>query len=168
MSRERGCCFHADLEKTYGGTNWGNLGHPGGYTSYDYGAVIAEDRTVARAKYSEAKLLANFLQASSHGYLSAIPGNGTNSSSFVNSDQIAITPLVGNVTSFYVVRHANYSSLVSITYRLTVPTSQGVINIPQLSSSLTINGRDSKIHVTDYDLGGSIRLLYSTADIFTW
>jgi hypothetical protein len=24
---------------TYGGTNWGNIGYPGVYTSYDYGAV---------------------------------------------------------------------------------------------------------------------------------
>ena len=30
-----------------------------------------------------------------------------------------------------------------------------------------MNGRDSKWHVTDYDLGG-IDLLYSTAEIFTW
>ena len=30
-----------------------------------------------------------------------------------------------------------------------------------------MNGRDSKIHVTDYDVGGT-NLLYSTAEIFTW
>ncbi|KAK5007345.1 hypothetical protein LTR28_005405, partial [Elasticomyces elasticus] len=60
----------------YGGTNWGNLGHPGGYTSYDYGAVISEERLVSREKYSEAKLEANFLQASP-AYLTAIPQNNT-------------------------------------------------------------------------------------------
>lgn len=27
------------LYMIFGGTNWGNIGHPGGYTSYDYGAV---------------------------------------------------------------------------------------------------------------------------------
>ena len=155
-----------EYKQTFGGTNWGNLGHPGGYTSYDYGAAIAEDRTVSREKYSEAKLLANFLQASP-AYLTAIPGNGSNGS-FVNTDQLAVTPLVGNVTSFYVVRHANYSSLVPTTYRITLPTNRGSISIPQLSSELTLNGRDSKIHVTDYELGGSVNILYSTADIFTW
>jgi len=36
-----------------------------------------------------------------------------------------------------------------------------------LSPTLTLNGRDSKIHVTDYDLGG-ISMLYSSAEIFTW
>jgi beta-galactosidase len=32
---------------------------------------------------------------------------------------------------------------------------------------LTLNGRDSKIHVTDYDVDG-VNLLYSSAEIFTW
>jgi len=32
---------------------------------------------------------------------------------------------------------------------------------------LTLHGRDSKIAVTDYDLGGD-KLLYSSAEIFTW
>jgi len=32
---------------------------------------------------------------------------------------------------------------------------------------LTLSARDSKWHVTDYDLGGT-NLLYSTAEIFTW
>lgn len=27
------------MKQIFGGTNWGNLGHPNGYTSYDYGAV---------------------------------------------------------------------------------------------------------------------------------
>lgn len=30
-----------------------------------------------------------------------------------------------------------------------------------------LNGRDSKIHVTDYDVGG-INLIYSSAEVFTW
>jgi len=45
----------------YGGTNWGNLGQSGGYTSYDYGAAIMEDRTLFREKYYEAKLIAQFM-----------------------------------------------------------------------------------------------------------
>lgn len=153
---------------TYGGTNWGNLGHPGGYTSYDYGSAIAEDLTVTREKYSEAKLLVNFLMASP-AYLTATPGNGTNGS-YVDTSAIEVTPLLGNGTNFYVVRQAAYNSLASTSYTLTVPVSGANVTIPQLtnySTSLTINGRDSKIHVTDYDLGG-INLLYSSAEIFTW
>jgi hypothetical protein len=39
--------------------------------------------------------------------------------------------------------------------------------IQQLGGGLTLSGRDSKWHVTDYNLG-DITLLYSTAEIFTW
>jgi hypothetical protein len=48
-----------------------------------------------------------------------------------------------------------------------VPTTIGNVTIPQLGGSLTLNGRDSKIHVTDYDVGG-INLIYSSADIYTY
>ncbi|KAI4106816.1 MAG: hypothetical protein L6R37_002019 [Teloschistes peruensis] len=154
-----------NIYMTYGGTNWGNLGHPGGYTSYDYGAVIAEDRTVSREKYSEAKLQANFLRVSP-AYLTATPGNVSNGK-FVSTTEIATTQLRGNETNFYVVRHAAYNSLNTTTYTLSVPTSAGNVTIPQLGSVLTLNGRDSKIHVTDYNIG-AFSLLYCSAEIFTW
>jgi len=100
-------------------TNWGNLGHPGGYTSYDYAAAIAEDRTILQEKYSEVKLQANFLRASP-AYLTAVPDHTANGS-HVNTAAISTTRLAGNLTSFYVVRHAevrlsnlNRSSLPSL------------------------------------------------------
>jgi beta-galactosidase len=65
------------------------------------------------------------------------------------------------------VRHANFSSLNNTQYSLAVSTSVGTISIPQLGGSLTLNGRGSKFHVTDYDLD-SINLIYSTVEIFTW
>ena len=78
-----------------------------------------------------------------------------------------MTRLIGNVTDFYIIRHNAYNSLDSTNYTLTLPTSAGNVTIPQNGGSLTLNGRDSKIHVTDYDLGGT-NLLYSSAEIFTW
>lgn len=102
----------------------------------------------------------------SPAYLTATPGNVSNGS-FVNTNSIAVTPLVGKETSFYVIRHAAYNTFDSTNYRLTIPTSKGSMSIPQLSSTLTLNGRDSKIHVADYDVGG-MDLLYSSAEIFTW
>ena len=45
--------------------------------------------------------------------------------------------------------------------------SLGALGIPQLSGSLTLNGRDSKIHVNGYDVG-QYMLQYSTAEVFTW
>jgi hypothetical protein len=82
----------------FGGTNWGNLGHPLGYTSYDYGAIIAEDRTVAREKYSQAKLLANLLFASP-AYLTAQPQSNANAvGAFTGNEDLFITALIGNST----------------------------------------------------------------------
>jgi hypothetical protein len=152
---------------TYGGTNWGNLGHPGGYTSYDYAAVIAEDRTVDREKYSEAKLEANFLQASP-AYLTGVYQNNTHSTgAYTGNSDLNTIAVFSKVTKFFVVRHSDYSSLADTSYSITLPTSQGNISIPQLGGHLSLNGRDSKFHVSDYDVGG-INVLYSTAEIFTW
>lgn len=64
-------------------------------------------------------------------------------------------------------RQADVSSIGIQTYKLTVPTSAGTIEVPTLGGSLTLNGRDSKIHVVDY-VAGSTTLLYSTGEIFTW
>lgn len=80
-----------------------------------------------------------------------------------------MTPLHGtdSQTNFYLVRHANFSSTSNTEYTLHLPTSIGNISIPQLGGHLSLNGRDSKFHVTDYSLDG-INLIYSTAEIFTW
>ncbi|KAK1807301.1 hypothetical protein LTR12_018353, partial [Friedmanniomyces endolithicus] len=89
-----------NIYMTYGGTNWGNLGQPGGPTSYDYGAAIKEDRTVWREKYSEAKLEAQFF-AVSPAYLTANAANSTEPG-IVSSTDVVATPLYGNKTNFYV------------------------------------------------------------------
>ena len=80
----------------------GNLGHPGGYTSYDVGAAIAENREVNREKYSELKLQANFLQASP-AYLTTSPSNGSYGV-YTDTHDLLVTPLSGPLTSFYIVR----------------------------------------------------------------
>ncbi|KAJ5937685.1 hypothetical protein N7454_004027 [Penicillium verhagenii] len=157
-----------NLYMIFGGTNWGNLGHPGGYTSYDYGSAISESRNITRQKYSELKLIGNF-QKVSPAYLLTTPGS-LSTTAYTTSSDIAVTPLIGSngsATSFFVVRHSDYSSHASVDYKLKVPTSAGTLTIPQLSGSLTLGDRDSKIHVVDYNVAGT-NLLYSTAEVFTW
>ncbi|KAJ9380822.1 CAZyme family GH35 [Paecilomyces variotii] len=156
-----------NLYMIFGGTNWGNLGHPGGYSSYDYGSAITESRNVTREKYSELKLIGNFVKAS-ESYITATPGNLT-TGVYTDTTDLTVTPLFGNgsSTSFFVLRHSDYSSQESTSYKLKLPTSAGNLTIPQLGGSLTLNGRDSKIHVTDYDVAGT-NVLYSTAEVFTW
>jgi len=152
---------------TFGGTNWGNLGHPGGYTSYDYAAPIREDRRVDREKYSEQKVQANFFKVSP-AYLTASRGNATNTT-FTTTTALTVTPAFGGSTGFYFLRHSDYSTRASTSYKLKVQTSAfGNITVPQMGNvSLTLNGRDSKTHVSDYDIGGAT-LVYSTAEVFTW
>ncbi|KIW28430.1 uncharacterized protein PV07_08096 [Cladophialophora immunda] len=152
----------------YGGTNWGNLGHDGGYTSYDYAAAISENRQVDRQKYSETKLISNFVKASP-AYLIAEPLQLNTTSVFTNTSDLTVTSVGGNEseTTFYIVRHYNYSDLSATLYKLSVPTRSGNLTVPQLGGTLTLGGRDSKVHVVDYDLAG-VNLLYSTAEIFTW
>lgn len=139
----------------------------GGYTSYDYGAAITEERAIWREKYSEQKLEANFLKVSP-AYLTATPELGVNGT-YGAPDTIAVTALMGNgtQTNFYVVRHADFTSTDKTQYSLKLTTSIGRITVPQLGGYLTLDGRDSKFHVTDYDVGG-INLIYSSAEIFTW
>ncbi|KAI0481923.1 glycoside hydrolase superfamily [Xylariaceae sp. FL0804] len=156
-----------NIYMTYGGTNWGNLGYLGGDSSYDYGAAIKEDRHVWREKYSEQKLEANFFKVSP-AYLTAVAGNASNGS-YVSTDGIATTPVFGTdaPTNFYIIRHADWTSTSTASYKLQVPTSAGNVSIPQLGGQLILTRRDSKIHVTDYDVGG-VNLVYCTAEIFTW
>lgn len=134
---------------TFGGTNWGNIGQSGGYTSYDYGAAIQEQRTVFREKYHEAKLIAQSMVASP-AYLEAVPRNLTNSS-YASTSAITTTPIIGNTTNFYVVRHSDFRSQESTPYKFTVPTkAEGNVTIPQLGGTLTLNGRDSKTIVSAF------------------
>ena len=156
-----------NIYMTFGGTNWGNLGHPGGYTSYDYAAPIAEDRQVYREKYSEQKLQANFFKVSP-AYLTASRGRAS-TTQWTNNPAITVTDAANNDTRFYFVRSTKYNTLESASYKLTIQTTDlGNISVPMYNdTSLSLNGRDSKIHVSGYDIGGTT-LIYSTAEIFTW
>lgn len=119
-----------------------------------------------REKYSELKLQANFL-AVSPGYLIAVAANSTTTGVYNTNSAVVTTPVLGSNGSFFVIRHSDFTSEDSTNYTLSLPTSTGTISIPQLGGSLSLNGRDSKVHVTDYPVGSS-KLLYSTAEIFTW
>ncbi|KAI1476633.1 glycoside hydrolase family 35 protein [Daldinia eschscholtzii] len=149
----------------FGGTNWGNLGHPGGYTSYDVGAAIKENRQLTREKYSELKLQGHFLQASP-SYLTATPEEKS-LAVYVNTSELTLTRLRGPSTNYYIVRQADYASRRSVQYTLEMETSLGNITIPQLGGALSLHGRDSKIMVSDYPVG-AFNLIYSSAEIFGW
>lgn len=54
----------------------------------------------------------------------------------------------------------------NITFSITASTSVGVLTLPRTLSSIALNGRQSKLIVTDYTFGASSSLLYSTASVF--
>lgn len=87
----------------------------------------------------------------------------------VSTSAIATTPLFGTnyKTNFYLIRHVDSTSLNDTNYKLSVSTSKGYVTIPQLGSDLILFGRDSKIHVTDYDVSG-LNMVYSTGEIYRW
>ncbi|KAH8429096.1 glycoside hydrolase family 35 protein [Aspergillus melleus] len=154
-----------NLYMIFGGTNWGNIGHPGGYTSYDVGAAIDENRGISREKYSEIRLQVNFLSASPE-YLTMKPKPGT-FGVYTDTSDLLVTPLSGSSASFYVVHHRDLKSQKAVSYKLKVKTSLGNLVIPLLGGSLTLIGRDAKIHLVDYDIGG-IKLVYSTFEMLSW
>lgn len=103
----------------------------------------------------------------SPSYATATPGN-LSTSKYTDNEAIAVTPLTTEKEgSFFVVRHSDFTSTESSSYKLKLPTSAGTLTVPQLGGSLSLNGRDSKIHVTDYAVGEDT-ILYSTAEVLTW
>ncbi|KAM0327577.1 hypothetical protein ACHAQA_005870 [Verticillium albo-atrum] len=154
-----------NIYMTFGGTNWGNLGHAEGFTSYDYGAQITEERQLWREKYSEVKLQANFFHVSP-AFLAADRFNA--SLAFTDNEAVTVTPATTNTTRFYISRHTQYDTIETAPYKLTVSTvKHGEIVVPQLGDSLYLTRRDSKIHVSDYPVGDH-SLVYSSAEVFTW
>jgi Glycosyl hydrolases family 35 len=80
------------------------VGQPFGYTSYDYGSPISEERLIDKEKYSEAKLQANFLVASPQ-YLDVEPEESFTTGNYTTSSDLAVTRLDGpDSSAFFVIR----------------------------------------------------------------
>ncbi|KAG8731854.1 hypothetical protein FRC10_001402, partial [Ceratobasidium sp. 414] len=152
------------LYMTYGGTNWGNLATPTVYTSYDYGAAISEDRALT-PKFAEIKLQSLFLHASPNYHRAGRIGTGT---SYSNSTRVFTTNLATTSgQSFYIVRQTTNANTARVEFALKVNTQAGVLTIPQYGGLMALDGRESKIVVTEYPFGGSV-LRYTTAEVATW
>jgi beta-galactosidase GanA len=101
---------------TYGGTNWGWLGEPQNYTSYDYGAAIRETRQLD-PKYYQDKLIGYFTQA-------VAPLTKTDPLSWAASDNTAITDTArlntDTGTQFHVLRHTDSTATSTDSAHITV------------------------------------------------
>ncbi len=101
---------------TYGGTNWGWLGEPENYTSYDYGAAIRETRQLD-PKYDQDKLIGYFTQAVAPlTKTDALPAVPTDDAAIV--DTARRNPDTG--TQFHVLRHADSTSTATDSAHVTI------------------------------------------------
>ncbi|KAF6747875.1 glycoside hydrolase family 35 protein [Ephemerocybe angulata] len=152
----------------YGGTSWGGTPHPGVYTSYDYGASIAESRELS-AKYDEIKRQSLFIRSSPAFYKTDWVADSSTGLEVSSNDDVYITHLKNpdEPTSFYIARHRDSTSNVTAAFRLNVTTELGSLSIPLYLDNITLAGRQSRVIVTDYSYGASAYgLVYSTSPVF--
>ncbi|SEO32161.1 beta-galactosidase [Actinacidiphila rubida] len=101
---------------TYGGTNWGWLGEPQNYTSYDYGAAIRENRELD-PKYDQDKLIGYFTQAVAPlTKTDPLPATPTDNAAIVDTARVN----TDTGTQFHVLRHADSTSTGTDSAHLTL------------------------------------------------
>ncbi|MET1071694.1 MAG: beta-galactosidase [Umezawaea sp.] len=142
----------------YGGTSWGWLPQPNDvYTSYDYGAAITETRGLT-AKYDEFKRQGYFATT-------VAPLTKTDPTTApVPADPAVHTAARANPdtgTQFVLVGHTDRASAADVRTTLDWSTPDGRYQVP-----VRVDGRDAKILVAGYDLGGQ-RLVWSSSEILT-
>lgn len=146
----------------FGGTNWGGLAFPTVGTSYDYSAPISENRLIGD-KYSETKLLSYFIRAAKELTMVERGANGTN----LTSNPAVFTQILHNVdtnTRFYVTVHSNSTLQTLVSFKSNITTSVGNFMAPQYAQNTVLNGRESKILISDF-AAGSQNIIYSTAEV---
>jgi hypothetical protein len=125
---------------------------------------LGESR-VLTDKYQETKIFAQLLRVARDLTKVDLIGNGTQYSS---NPAIYTSELRNPDTNgaFYVTIHTSSPSTDLTPFQLYVSTSLGNLTIPQQATNLVLNGRESKIIVTDFGVGNE-KLIYSTAEVFT-
>ena len=125
---------------------------------------IGESRVIGD-KYQETKIFAQFLRVARDLTKVDLIGNSTQ---YASTPAIYATELRNPDTNgaFYITIHTSSPSTDLTPFKLYVSTSVGNLTLPQRASDVVLNGRESKIIVTDFGVGNKT-LIYSTAEIFT-
>ncbi|KEQ98433.1 glycoside hydrolase family 35 protein [Aureobasidium subglaciale EXF-2481] len=151
-----------NLYMAMGATNWGNLAAPVVYTSYDYSAPLRETREI-QSKFSQTKLIALFTRVSQDLLYTVMESNGTGNAVSTQDIWTWVLRNPNTTTGFYTTQHSKSSSRAVTDFSINLQTSLGPITVPNVQ----LNGRQSKIAVTDYHFGKHT-LLYSSVDILTY
>ncbi len=156
--------------------------------SYDYGSPIRETRLLTD-KYDEMKRQGIFLRSSPQFLktdwvgesATGIPGVTINNSlaygTYLRNPDSGTGFLItrqNDSTSMYALIHhlSPFHSLITllnranIVFAVSLPTSQGTLTIPTTTDTIALNGRQSKLIITDYTFGARGALLYTTASVF--
>jgi beta-galactosidase GanA len=147
---------------TYGGTNWGWLGMPENYTSYDYGAAIRENRQLD-PKYYEDKLIGYFTQAVAPlAQTDAIVSSKLDNPAIV--DMARGNPTTG--TQFHVIRHSNSTSTSVDTTHLSIDLNAGVPSYAHDDPDSALQYSGSWSHVSNQSYtGGDYKKTESFSDV---
>lgn len=142
----------------YGGTSWGWLPAPVVFTSYDYGAAIAETREL-RPKAEELKQLGGLI-AAVPDLAGMVPAGAVE----ISSPNIQVyhnkNPDTG--ARFLFVAHKPSNRQTDDSFTLTADLPDGRYTLPQMR----LNGFDAKWLVAGVNLGGQ-RLVWSTSELQT-
>ncbi|MEV5603573.1 beta-galactosidase [Streptomyces sp. NPDC052299] len=162
----------------YGGTNWGWTGDPGsGFTSYDYGAAIAENRSITPKLAVQKEF--GYLQGAVRPIASAEPdtapavtvtgGGPVKAEQRRSTERAATTSVSGNGMRLLTLRHpdSNDTTASRVTLPLDLGPGAAYARVPQKAGTgITVDGRDATALVADYAFGPH-RLVYSTSQVLT-
>ncbi|KAF2436604.1 putative beta-galactosidase [Tothia fuscella] len=151
------------LYMAYGGTNWGHSAAPVVYTSYDYSSPLRETRQV-QSKFHQTKLLALFTRVSKDLLSTQLAGSGAGYSVSTRDVWTWHLQNLDTWSNFYVLQQTDSPSRANRKFSITMTISPGAVTIPEIE----LDGRQSKIIVTDYWLTNSTNLLYSSAEVLTF
>ncbi|KAH9919182.1 uncharacterized protein BXZ73DRAFT_105011 [Epithele typhae] len=155
----------------YGGTNWGGLAEPDVYTSYDYGSPMRETRLLSK-KYDEIKRQGLFIRSSPEFRKTDWVGDSSTGVPELSlSNDAAFVTYLRNPdsgTGFFIVRQDNSTTTEPLSFQITVPCHQpnGRLTLPLTLDAIALDGRQSKVIITNYHFGKHGHLVYTTAEVF--
>ncbi len=144
----------------FGGTTWGWMPASVVYSSYDYGAPIAEDRTL-RDKAFTMKQLGQFAQAAAPMLTDLDKGAAL----YPTSANVRLYHDVSPAGDLIFAIHSPSDGLGNDAFQYRLTTKDGSYLIPQ-AGTLRLNGQDAKLMLAGFALGRQ-HLVYSTSDLQT-
>jgi beta-galactosidase GanA len=147
-----------NIYMTFGGTSWGWLAGPVVYTSYDYGAAIAEDRGLRDKAYA-LKQQGMFVQAAEQALAEMDKGPELKPSNGKIKVYHNINSRLGTHILFAV--HNPSDALSDDRATFSLATRDGTYQIP-----VRVNGQDGKLLLASYPMERQ-HLVYSSSEIQT-